>query len=296
MLRSMAEQAPSTPRLERGKSPRVTDDPFPAVSFIRSLRSALYRAISPLDDLQRRLRRQKTLPPLWLRRHTGSPRRFFAAARDTANLIDRLELIAPDSRILDIGCGCGAMASALVEQLGEEGRYLGFDVHAPSIRWCQRHLTQDPRLVFEVAEIDSPYSTSRSTAEAKSYRFPAEDGEVDLVLAKSVFTHLLAAEASHYLCETARVLSPKGHALLTFFLFDEALDTPTPAFPYAQTIDSPLRWRRKKHPHAAVAYSKNLVERWIEEAGMTIIHFIPGFFPGKTKDLPGQDQIIFRRR
>ena len=81
-------------------------------------------------------------------------------------------------------------------------RARAFDPLVPQAHWAS-----DPRLSFEVAPVASAYG-SASGRPIESYRFPVGDGEADLVLAKSVFTHLTADGARHYLAETRRVLRP----------------------------------------------------------------------------------------
>src|SRR5262249_3441745 len=145
-----------------------------------------------------------------------------------------LGLLPPAGPVLDCGCGPGAMAAALAGRLGEQDRYVGFDVHAPSIRWCRRRFAADPRLRFELAEVASAYGSPRG-APASGYRFPIEDGGAGLVLAKSLFTHLTRDDAAHYLREIRRALRPGGPALVTAFLFDETAPDLTAVrreFPY----------------------------------------------------------------
>ena len=267
-----------------------------AVDVLRDLRTLAYRSLSPLE----RVFGSRQLPPLWLRRHVGDPAKFEDAARDTAAWLERLQLLSEKDVILDIGCGCGAMVPEFAQRLGPEGRYVGFDVHEPSIRWCQQAYADDARFTFEWASIESPYSSqpsSNSRPQADTYRFPLEDHSANLVLAKSVFTHLLEQETRHYLNEIARVLAPGGSALISFFLFDSQLlenGGGIPVFPHHQ--DRPeVRWRLAGHPHAAVAYSKDLAFELFDTAGLKVEHFIEGFWPGSSSELRGQDQLVVSR-
>jgi SAM-dependent methyltransferase len=43
--------------------------------------------------------------------------------------------------VCDFGCGCGRVARQLIQQSPQPRRYLGIDIHAEMIRWCQRALT-----------------------------------------------------------------------------------------------------------------------------------------------------------
>lgn len=258
--------------------------PAPLIDFGRFVRTAALRACGPVE----RCFREKGLPPLWLRRHTGPVANFSRSARDTAALISRLSLLAPDAVVLDAGCGAGAAALEFQKALGGGGKYTGFDVHAPSIRWCRRRFRGDPRFRFEIAEVRTPFSRGFS-GNARELRFPAQDETCDLVLAKSLFTHLLAPEAAPYFQEIARVLAPGGRALVTAFLFDPA--GRVPAFPFSDGEGS-QKWKIRSRPHAAVAFSRPLFEAMISRAGLRVERSIEGFYPGSSAVPSGQDILV----
>jgi ubiquinone/menaquinone biosynthesis C-methylase UbiE len=265
-----------------------------AETLVRA-RTLAYRLASPAERVWRSASGKNPLAPLWLRRHTGPVAQFESAARDTAAFLDRLGLVHADDCILDIGCGAGAMVPEFARRLGPKGRYVGFDVHAPSIRWCRDHYAKDPRLAFELAEIASAYGTT-SGPSATSFRFPIEDGEANLVLAKSVFTHLLAPEASHYLAETCRALKSGSAAVITAFLFDASapvLPLVHRAFPFGDR-NGLVRWRLQARPTAAVAYEKSSFERMVQAAGLRVQWMSPGYFPGGRR-LAGQDTLLLGR-
>jgi SAM-dependent methyltransferase len=258
----------------------------------RRARTAAYRLAGPADRIWRKASGKASLPPLWLRRHTGAVGRFESAALETAQFLERLELPRPGDLVLDVGCGAGAMVPEFARRLGPEGRYVGFDVHAPSIEWCRRHWSADLRLSFVLAAVASAYG-SPSGPPAASYRFPVADASADLVLAKSLFTHLLVPEASHYLAEIRRVLRPGRPAVVTAFLFEP--DGPggaaaRRAFPVAGP-EGRLRYRSRRRPTAAVAYDKARFVEMVEAAGLRLQWLSPGFYPGGER-LTGQDTLL----
>ncbi len=258
------------------------------VSGLRAARTAALRLAGPLDHLWLMATGRAHLPPLWLRRHTGAVSAYERAARETAQWLDGLGLFAGAGCVLDVGCGAGAMVDEIGRRLPPGGRYVGFDVHAPSIRWCRRHWAADPRCVFELAPVASPYGSSAG-APASGYRFPLGDGEADLVLAKSVFTHLLEPEARRYLAETRRVLRPGRPAVVTAFLFDAAVAAVARAFPHCVAKGSRVRSRAR--PTAAVAYEKARFVAMIEDAGLRLQWHSPGYYPGREY-LAAQDVLL----
>jgi SAM-dependent methyltransferase len=185
------------------------------------------------------------------------------------------------------------MVSGLLDRIGPEGSYVGFDVHRPSIEWCRRRHARDLRCRFELARLDSPYATLRGRP-VEQYSFPVADGAADFVLAKSVFTHLLPAEAKRYLEEIRRALSPGRPAVVTGFLFAADGRTGMGRSRYFTCADPAgrYRWRSPLRPRSAVAYERGWFERMVEEAGLRVQWLSPGFFPGDAESVIGQDVLI----
>jgi SAM-dependent methyltransferase len=256
------------------------------------VRTLAYRLAGPAERAWRGASGKTPLPPLWLRRHTGAVAQFETAARQTAEFLDGLGLVPPGSCVLDIGCGAGAMVPEFARRLGPSGRYVGFDVHSPSIEWCRERYANDPRFSFQLAAVASAYGAA-SGPPATSLRFPIEDARADLVLAKSVFTHLLEPEAAHYLAETRRALKPGSAAVVTAFLFDPGAsehELVQRAFPFGAR-DGLVRWRLRGRPTAAVAYAQPRFERMVGEAGLRVQWMSPGYFPCGER-LTGQDTLL----
>jgi len=261
-------------------------------SVLRAGRTAILRGISPMERAWRRATGRPDLPPLWLRRHTGPLSEFETASAAMAEYLDEFGLVSHDSLVLDAGCGVGAMVPPILERLGPAGHYVGFDVHGPSIRWCRERWRSDGRADFHVAKISSAYG-NRAGASLAEYRFPIGDGMAGLVLAKSLFTHLLEDEAAHYLRETRRALRPGKAAVVTAFLFDASGaggDGARRAFPFADSSEG-VRWRSRLRPEAAVAYAKTRFVRLVESAGLHVQWHWPGYYPGATRPT-GQDTLL----
>lgn len=148
--------------------------------------------------------------------------------------IDSLAL-APNSHVLEIGCGAGFMAIALAER--------GFHVHAidsteAMVELARRHAAERgiaaPLLSLKVGDV---------------YALDFEDGFFDLVLAIGVIPWLERPELA--MREMARVTRPGGHVILTadnsarlIYLLD----------PWKNSALKPLRKR---------------VKRALERAGLT---------------------------
>jgi ubiquinone/menaquinone biosynthesis C-methylase UbiE len=180
------------------------------------------RALAPLDYVSRLLTGKRELPPLHLRRYVGPLRSFESSGAEFMNYLRLIAGLQPHERILDIGCGCGQMALHLKDYLDENGSYVGVDIHRPSIDWCQKKIASR-RSNFKFAHINVRNLTYNPAGihPAETYRLPYEDGSFDVVLLKSVFTHMRPTEVSNYLREVARLLNANGRCLATFFLLND---------------------------------------------------------------------------
>jgi SAM-dependent methyltransferase len=256
--------------------------PRPALRALRVARAAALRLLGPLDAVERLAGGRADLPPLWLRRHTGPVRSFESAAREMTALIERLGVVAPDDLVLDAGCGAGAMVLTFARLLGPRGRYVGFDIHEPSLRWCRRRFRADPRLRFEASR------------RGEAVRFPSAGGETGFLLAKSLFTHLQEREARHFLSEIGRVLQPGAAALITAFLFEpgEGEARASEFFRFASP-DGSARWRWKAQPESAIAFERSRFLGMIAAAGLRFewVDKGKGFWPGAAVPR-GQDALL----
>jgi SAM-dependent methyltransferase len=175
------------------------------------------------------------VPPLELRELVGprEPEAFdHPRGQSVFPTLTRLELY---DFVLDFGCGCGRVARRLaVADAPMPERYVGVDLHAGMIAWANQNLA--PRLPGFTFIHQDVFNTSFNPRGSlpQMAPFPVEDGSVSLLLALSVFTHLVQAQAELYLDEIKRVLRPDGVALATFFLFDKAY------FPMMQDFQNAL--------------------------------------------------------
>jgi SAM-dependent methyltransferase len=97
-------------------------------------------------------------------------------------------------------------------------RFTGFDVFAPYVDWCNRFFGElhPGRFAFRHVDMRTERYNPAGTLACADVHFPADDGDVDLVYAASVFTHLYPGDARAYLKEAQRVLRRDGLAVLSF--------------------------------------------------------------------------------
>jgi SAM-dependent methyltransferase len=150
-----------------------------------------------------------------------------------APIFPHVPLAAYDS-VFDFGCGCGRLARQLIQQTPRPRSYLGIDLHRPVVEWAEANLAPHAE-GFKFAHHDvryEPWNPGEDKPEVAP--FPTPDGSRSLVIAFSVFTHLIQAHAEYYFEEVARVLAPGGAFYSTWFLFDKQL------FPMMQDFQNAL--------------------------------------------------------
>lgn len=214
------------------------------------------------------------IPPPSLRRWVGAED-FLAEGRWFVAELRRRGVLASESRVLDLGCGCGRLALALAEDPGLDlPLYRGFDVDAGCVRWCRRHIARRHRaFAFHRTDLRSASYNPRGRDDPSGYRFPYEPGTFDLVVAASLFTHLLPAAAERFLFESARVLRSGGHLYLTAFLLAPAAEPDRHAVAFAPASGSwgpACRVHDPECPEAAVALDEGWLSERAAAAGLTL--------------------------
>lgn len=162
---------------------------------------------------------------------------------------------------LDFGCGCGRSARRLRQQDPRPERYVGIDLHAGMVRWCQDNLAGDG---FEFHHHDV-FAAGLNPDPRRPWvlPFPVADESVSMIEATSVFTHLIEAAAEHYLDEVARVLTPDGLLVSTFFLFDKA------GFPFMQDSQNTL-YINETDPTNATIFDRAWLLAGLEARGLEL--------------------------
>jgi len=214
-----------------------------------------------------------------------------------------LQLLAglrPDERILDIGCGCGQMALHLERYLDENGSYAGVDIHRASIRWCQKNIgSRRHNFTFKHIDVRNLAFNPGGTHRAEAYQLPYDDGSFDVILLKSVFTHMRPPDVDNYLGEVSRLLSSKGRCLATFFLLNDEQATLARAgrnclpFAFGEGV---WRHRYEHSPESAVAYDETYVMELLDKHGLKLkapVYY--GHWSGRKDALSFQDVLMVEK-
>ena len=153
--------------------------------------------------------------------------------------------LAANHTLVDVGCGSGRLAKALVPCLAH-GRYLGIDV---------------VRELLDYAQEDCPAAWEFALVE--DIRIPFADNCADMACFFSVFTHLLHEETYCYLLEARRVVKPGGRIVFSFLEFEHNWEIFESTY---KTIRA-----NGNNVHLTTFIGRDAIESWARHLGMTII-------------------------
>lgn len=263
-------------------------------SLARACRDALLRLYKPLDSLHQAVEGKTCIPSARLRIRVGSLDTFEGSSGEYVAYLKLLCGLKPEENFLDIGCGCGCTALSFTGQpsLSRQVNYYGCDVDSLSVKWCQKNLRG------AYSSLPSDFRTQYPTHKSRQ-SLPYKSGSFDVVLMKSVATHLQPWETTRYLREISRVLQRRGTALLTFFLlcplqeiFDERYGN---VYKFEKT-EKPASYLREGRPGLAVAYREDWLLEQIKIANLVVKDLHYGSWTGNPSGLSFQDILILEAK
>ena len=206
----------------------------------------------------------------WRLNRLAQAPRYAQFGQEMLELLIEQGHITPSSHLLEMGCGPGRLASALVKYLDAEGSYDGVDILKGEIDWCRKTYTvKRPNLRFQHANLFNKYYNASGTSSATDYAFPFPDASFDCIYMQSVFTHMLWPEIRQYVKETARVLKPGARCVITYYLTHTPADPyDNPYFPHA--LDG-CQVHDLTFPEWAVAFREEDIRRLYAQNGLKMV-------------------------
>jgi SAM-dependent methyltransferase len=234
------------------------------------------------------------LPPARLRVRVGcflsflKAREYRAIGEEFLRLFRRMAPLHAETRLLDIGCGCGQIAVPLTRIL-TEGVYDGFDPDEELIAWCRQAISsRHPHFRFASADVSNSLYNPAGAVAADRFVFPFSSAAYDVILLKSVFTHMELPGLRQYLREIARMLVPGGVCIATFFVLSDAsregIATGRASFAFPHAGDG-CRLQDELVREYLVAYDEAMLRQAVTEAGLRMR---PGFQAGSWSGLPAE--------
>nr|WP_276522262.1 methyltransferase domain-containing protein [Kallotenue papyrolyticum] len=160
------------------------------------------------------------------------------------------ELLEPGMRVLDVGCGTGAITRGIAEAVGPTGRVVGADVDARLIRQARDRHGDLPWLSFETEDV---------------YDLPFEN-EFDVVVAARVLQWL--ADPLTALGRMIRAAKPGGKVLVLDYNHEKIVWKPEPPDSMLHFYRRFLQWRADAGMNNAVA---DRLEAWFRACGLSDI-------------------------
>jgi SAM-dependent methyltransferase len=190
--------------------------------------------------------------------------RAVGGSYEAVGAIEKQLLIAaglkPDHTIVDVGCGSGRLAKALVPYL-THGRFLGTDVVLELLQYAAQGCPGHWRFTL-VDQIGMPY----------------DNDSADFATFFSVFTHLLHEESFVYLMEAKRVVRPGGRIVFSF------LELPYNWEIFEATVGN-LR-AGIPHAHLNVFMARDMIQCWAERLGLRVLAMHAATEPFVRLDAP----------
>jgi SAM-dependent methyltransferase len=220
--------------------------------------------------------------------------------------VDRLivtDVITPESRVLDVGCGIGRLAIPLTSYL-KGGSYDGLDIVPSGIDWCNKHIAPKFRnFRFTLADIYNKEYNPGGHVRAAEYTFPYPDDTFDLVVLISVFTHMLPDDTERYVAEISRVLHPGGRCWATFYILN------SDSIAMMDAGNGSLRFKHNhatywtvndKAPELSTGYEEDYIKDVFERHGLSLaggVHYggwsgRPALWDNEAGNLGDQDLLL----
>lgn len=256
------------------------------------------------DWCHRMLYRDRLLPPLSMRHRVGeklwdvSGQRFEMTGRHFVEKLSRDAGLRPETRILDVGAGCGRIALPLTEVIGPSGCYRGLEAVRAMVRWCRRKITpRFPHFQFLHCNVRNNVYNPRGREKPEAFRFPFDENSFHLVVATSVFTHLLPDAALNYIGQCSRVLRDGGILFGTFFLVESGTRSGDGELVFAHPVQGTALSIDPTFPEKAVAYPTEWLLGAFRRSGLEVLPPVRwGGWSGRARAYSGQDVLILRKQ
>lgn len=232
--------------------------------------NVVVHSADPVDFIVRAVSGRRSLPPYSIRVRSNGVRQdiggkgFILVGRQIVNLLRAQAGLKPDSRVLEVGCGCGRNALALAYYL-DSGKYQGMDIERVALEAAKknRRLTEK-QFTFEFLDVRNDAYNPEGRYPATEYVLPYADKSFDVVFLISVLTHMLTEEVKNYAKEISRVLCPGGNCFLTAYLLDRDMNE---KFPFKSQEHS---FADESMPGIAVAYRSEFLCSTFDAQGMSL--------------------------
>ncbi len=210
----------------------------------------MYQIVGTLHDVEELRKRMMT---------SGKPLTdYFVAATHYGLFLQKYAGLQPNSHLVDIGCSWGYLGFALANFLNGDGAYLGVEVQGEATKWSKERLGWlGENFQFAHLDIYNDYYNPKGGIARGQVRLPIPDDWANVMIAGSVFTHMLEDGVQGYLHETRRVLARGGVAA---FSYDDST--------YWSPADEDYVIDDINVPDKTTFYSRSKIDQMVAKAGL----------------------------
>ena len=175
----------------------------------------------------------------------------------------------------DIGCGDGAVAVEFYEN-HPEINYTGLDINRTQLKQLEDRFS-DTNYDFIHTDIRNERYNPGGKIDPAKFSFPFPNNHFDLLILKSVFTHLRPDVVKNYLSEIQRILRSEGSAWTTWFVITSPEDQHCSKFHFQYDFGK-FHTRDRENPESAIAYQQTDIRRMVSSQGLEIDRQILGYW------------------
>jgi SAM-dependent methyltransferase len=193
-------------------------------------------------------------------RHTSDTRILDARTLE-ADFPALLPWLSPGLRVLDVGCGTGAITAGMARLVGPSGRVVGIDREDEQIRRAIGQTADTPWLHFAVGDVlDLPFVA-----------------EFDLVAIARTLQWIAESELSTAMSQLSRALAPGGRLVALDYNHSNHGWTPEPPPELPSFLERFRAWREASGWHTdvlsvlpAFCAGAGMVDAWVDGADVVI--------------------------
>jgi SAM-dependent methyltransferase len=184
--------------------------------------------------------------------------------------------LAPDilskSKILDIGCGPLRLITGLQASGTDYASYTGVDVDHDIIDWATGNFADNTH-EFHCIDMENSRYNPQGT-QLSTLALPVDDDSFDIVILRSVFTHMTMGDIGLYLPEISQKLKAGGKLYLSIYVDEDLVLKERNLNEYNATpAQGPL--------HKQIV-SRQWFERKLNENGLDVVCFCPNILNQPT--------------
>ncbi len=165
---------------------------FPGVSWQNPIVNTIIRCIDPIDYVSRFFNGLKLLPLYSVRVRSNGVTKQFGGKNFVkfgnllVGILKEHAFIISDSKVLEIGCGCGRTAYGLTDFISD-GCFTGIDIEKTSLDACRKTpLFVKKKFNFDFLDIKNEEYNPDGVHCASTYSFPYKDESFNVIYLVSV--------------------------------------------------------------------------------------------------------------